>query len=238
VKVLNSLGYKVLVPEQNCCGLPLLSNGNFAATKYHQRNITILSHMQRSGIPIVSSIDQLILTLKEEANELLDLFNDETHLISNDTFDLAEFILLHIERSNFLLNLRPVPLTVIYHEPCQYHAQGLGHPGYDLLSSIPELNIIESPIPCCGIAGTYGYKREKYNIAMKIGQPLFNLISGKNDPLILCESETCRWHISQATGKRVVHPIELFALAMGINIEDKLTINKGKTESQVKLKVV
>src|SRR5512145_124828 len=72
VHVLEALGFEVIVPRQNCCGLPLLSNGEFpAAKKYHESNVRSLAEYARRGIPIVGTSTSCTLTLKEEAPELL-----------------------------------------------------------------------------------------------------------------------------------------------------------------------
>ncbi len=68
---------------------------------------------------------------------------------------------------------RPLPLRVPYHQPCQGRGHGFGKPALDLLGLIPELDVIEVDHVCCGVAGTYGLKIEKYDIAMQVGAPLF-----------------------------------------------------------------
>jgi glycerol-3-phosphate dehydrogenase subunit C len=102
-----------------------------------------------------------------------------------------------------------------YHVPCQYKGHRLGSPGSEVLELIPELKVIESKADCCGIAGTYGYKKEKYMIAMNVGKSLFDFISSVDSPFVVCDSETCRWQITHATSKPAIHPIELLALAYG-----------------------
>jgi len=110
---------------------------------------------------------------------------------------------------------RPLPLTLAYHAPCQYRAHRLGVPSVELLRLIPELQIVESQAACCGIAGTYGFKQEKYQIGMEVGRPLFEFVAAVDGPLVVCDSETCRWQITHATGVPTVHPIELLAAAYG-----------------------
>jgi glycerol-3-phosphate dehydrogenase subunit C len=97
----------------------------------------------------------------------------------------------------------------------------LGKPGIEILHLIPNLEIYDGQAVCCGIAGTYGYKEEKYHIAMDVGQPLFELINDDfpDSPCVICDSETCRWQITHATGKPTVHPVELLAKAYGLPVE-------------------
>lgn len=224
VQVLEANGFEVLVPEQNCCGLPLLSNGEFGAARaYHDGNVSKLIDYIRQGYVIVGTSTSCTLTLKEEAPELLDYYTEEAQLLAANTFDFNEFlVLLHDAGELRTDNLRPIPLQLGYHPPCQYRAHRLGLPALELLDLIPQLRILESQASCCGIAGTYGYKREKYDIAMAVGRPLFEFIDEVGGPVAVCDSETCRWQITHATGVPAVHPVELLAYAYGFPAEGPL----------------
>lgn len=218
VHVLEANGFEVLVPPQNCCGLPLLSNGEFATGRaYHQSNIDQLIGYVRQGYVIVGTSTSCTLTLKEEAPELLDFYTPEAQLLAANTYDLNEFLLLLHEAGQLRPpTARPLPKTLPYHPPCQYRAHRLGRPAVDLLALIPDLTILESQAACCGVAGTYGYKQEKYEIAMAVGRPLFDFIEQNPSEMVVCDSETCRWQISAATGRPAVHPIELLAYTYGL----------------------
>jgi glycerol-3-phosphate dehydrogenase subunit C len=225
IQVLEANGFEVIVPSQNCCGLPLLSNGEFgAARKCHKSNVNTLVKYARQGIPIVGTSTSCTLTLKEEAPDLLDMHDVDTTLVAENTYDFNEFLLLLFNDGSLNLNFNPVPLTLGYHIPCQYRAHRIGKPGLQIMSLIPELHIIDSHAACCGIAGTYGYKKEKYEISMDVGQSLFDFISRdvSNSPVIVCDSETCRWQITHATGKPAIHPVELIAKSYGIPTEGAL----------------
>jgi glycerol-3-phosphate dehydrogenase subunit C len=225
INVLEANGFEVIVPRQNCCGLPLLSNGEFdAARRYHQHNVKHLVEYARQGIPIVGTSTSCTLTLKEEAPELLDMNDEDTLLVAENTYDFNEFILHLFDEGTLDLELKPVSLTLGYHIPCQYRAHRIGKPGLRLLNLIPGLRIIDSQAACCGIAGTYGYKSEKYDIAMDVGQSLFQFISQDlaDTPFVVCDSETCRWQITHATGKPAVHPVELLAKSYGFQVEGLL----------------
>jgi glycerol-3-phosphate dehydrogenase subunit C len=223
VRVLETNGFDVIVPPQNCCGLPLLSNGEFnAARRYHESNVRRLAPYARRGIPIVGTSTSCTLTLKEEAPELLDMYDEDTQLVAQQTFDLNEFLVLLLEQKQLRTDFKPVPLTLGYHIPCQYRGHRLGSPGMELLELIPNLNIVESQAACCGIAGTYGFKQEKYPIAMQVGKPLFDFVQELGQPLVVCDSETCRWQITKSTGIPGIHPVELLAAAYGFESEGAL----------------
>jgi glycerol-3-phosphate dehydrogenase subunit C len=223
VKVLEANGFEIVVPPQNCCGLPLLSNGEFgAARRYHQNNVRNLVEYAREGYAIVGTSTSCTLTLKEEAPELLEMEDEDTQLVANHTFDLNEFLLLLLDEGTLNLILNPIPLYLPYHIPCQYRAHRLGKPGIEILELIPELRVEDSHADCCGIAGTYGYKVEKYEISQKVGEPLFNFIKEMDARLVICDSETCRWQITSSTGVPAIHPVELLAAAYGYQAEGSL----------------
>ena len=163
------------------------------------------------------------LTLKEEAPELLDMHDEAARIVAEYSFDFNEY-LLHLLYSGELVTetLRPIPLRLAYHQPCQYRAHRIGSPALEIMQLIPELEIIEGHADCCGIAGTYGYKKEKYEISMSVGQPLFDFVLDVGGPLAVCDSETCRWQITHGTGKPSIHPVELLAASYGYESEGAL----------------
>lgn len=81
---------------------------------------------------------------------------------------------------------------------------------------VPGVEIVENDANCCGVAGTYGLKVEKYDVAMKVGAGLFDQIERAAPDLAVCDSETCRWQIEKATGVHSVHPVEVLHRAYGL----------------------
>jgi glycerol-3-phosphate dehydrogenase subunit C len=217
VAVLEHNGFRVTVPKQDCCGLPLQSNGNFeSARKYVRRLAAALAPYARAGVPIVANSTSCGLMLKKEAREILELEDEDVRVVGEQTYDLCEFLLGLHDRGELRTDFVPLPLTVPYHAPCQQQGHGIGKPALDLLALVPELRVEELDADCCGIAGTYGLKREKYEISMKVGENLFRQVKATKPDLAACDSETCRWQIAHATGVDVVHPVELLYRAYGL----------------------
>lgn len=217
IAVLERNGFEVLLPEQNCCGLPLISNGAFrAAERYHAANVAKLLPYVQQGIPIVGTSTSCTLTLKEEAPEILGMHRPEVQLIAENSYDIFEFLRLLAERGELDTNFKPIARTLPYHPPCQLRAHRVGRPALDILELVPGLHLAESNADCCGIAGTYGYKVEKYQISMDVGAPLFDFVRSAESDLALCDSETCRWQITHGTGIATQHPIEILAEAYGM----------------------
>ncbi len=217
VAVLEHNGYEVIVPNQVCCGLPMLSNGEFdAARKNAHKNINWLVKYARSGYPIISTSTSCSLSLKSDYRHILDIDTAEARLVSRQTYDICEFLLELAEAGELKTDFQPIEATLPYHSPCQLKAHNMGLPAIELMELIEGLKIKHIQADCCGIAGTYGFKQEKYQIGMDVGRPLFEQIKETGSPIAVCDSETCRWQISEATGAKTIHPIELLAQAYGL----------------------
>ncbi|MFQ5611403.1 MAG: anaerobic glycerol-3-phosphate dehydrogenase subunit C [Anaerolineae bacterium] len=217
VAVLEHNGFEVIVPPQVCCGLPLLSNAEFeAARAYARRNIESLARYARQGYAIVGASTSCTLSLKSDYRHILDIHTAEADLLAGQTYDICEFLLELAEAGQLKTDFEPFTATLPYHAPCQLRAHNMGLPAIELLELIPDLEIALVEADCCGIAGTYGYKKEKYDIGLAVGRALFEQIREAGATLAVCDSETCRWQIAHATGARLVHPVELLAHAYGL----------------------
>ena len=218
VAVLEHNGFEVIVPPQVCCGLPLLSNAEFdAARAYARRNLQSLARYAREGYAIVGASSSCTLTLKSDYRHILGIHTEAAELVARHTYDLCEFLLELAEKGELRTDFRPIERAIPYHAPCQLKAHGMGLPAIDLLERIPGLRVDLLDADCCGIAGTYGFKKEKYGIAMAVGRPLFEQIQAAGSPIVLCDSETCRWQIAHATGAKLLHPVQVLAAAYGLD---------------------
>jgi glycerol-3-phosphate dehydrogenase subunit C len=217
VRVLEHNGFRVVIPPQDCCGLPLQSNGNFpAARSYARRLAANLAPFAREGMRIVSNSTSCGLMLKREAREILEVEDEDLRVVSEHMWDLCEFLLDLHDKGELQTDFSSLPMVVPYHAPCQQQGHGIGKPALDLLALIPQLRVIELDVDCCGIAGTYGLKREKYDISMAVGERLFREIRDAKPEVAACDSETCRWQIEHGSGVHAVHPIELLYRAYGL----------------------
>jgi glycerol-3-phosphate dehydrogenase subunit C len=219
VAVLEHNGFTVEVPQQDCCGLPLQSSGLFDDAR------RVVLRLARALAPYVRDSDTLIvgnatsctLMLKREAREILQLEDDpDLKLVSERTWDICELLLELHDRGELRTDFQPINETIAYHAPCQQQGHFIGKPALDLFALIPGLQVREMTARCCGVAGTYGLKAEKYEIAMKAGKALFDQIGASGAPTVACDSETCRWQITHGTGRRSVHPIDFLHRAYGL----------------------
>ena len=215
VRILEHNGFSVAIPKQDCCGLPLQSNGLFEPARRYVTRLARQLAGAGEGLPVISSSTSCGLMLKREALEILGVSDRRLADVSGRTYDIFEFLLELKERGELMTDFRPLPLTVAYHAPCQQQNQLIGKPALEVLAGIPGLRLLEIDQVCCGVAGTYGIKQEKYRIAMDVGEPLFTDLAESGCDLVACDSETCRWQIAKATGLEVVHPLEILYRAYG-----------------------
>ena len=219
VALLEHNGIAVEVPKQDCCGLPLQSNGLFDdARAYVRRLAKRLAPYAREGVDIVGTSTSCTLMLKREALEILELGDDaDLRAVSGRVYDICEYLRRACtSAASCKTDFPPLPETVVYHAPCQQQGHGIGKPALDLFALVPELRVVESDATCCGVAGTYGLKREKYEIAMEVGAGPVPPDRGDRPDRAVCDSETCRWQIEHATGVRTVHPVEVLHRASGL----------------------
>ncbi len=218
VQVLEALGCEVVIPPQTCCGLPLQSNGLFDAARDHgHSNVEMLLPFAESGIPILGSSTSCTLELKREYQTVLGLSGSAIETIAGAVFDVFEFIRWELRGPFEEIELSPVPVHVLYHPPCQLKNHGIGLPAEWALRRVPELRLSRSESECCGSAGTYGSKVERYAVARDVGAGLFQQTTDQGVEYVLCDSETCRWWIQSHTGLPSIHPLEIIAAAMGLH---------------------
>lgn len=217
IEVLEHIGFEVRVPKQGCCGLAEQSNGLFEQATASERKLVAQLRSAGAGLPIVSTAGSCAGMLKHEAHEILGMDDPELLEVGARTRDISEFLMELHQAGELPTDFKRIEMRLPYHQPCQVRSQGMGMPAADLLRLIPGLEVVESGAICCGIAGTYGLKNEKYEIAQAVGKPLFDMVAATNQGLVACDTETCRWQIEKSTGVRNVHPIVLVHRAYGLS---------------------
>ena len=218
VEVLEYLGYEVLVPKQGCCGLAAQSNGLFDQASKLVLDLARKLQSAGSELTIVSSSGSCAGMLRHEAREIMGISEDVLTQVGARTVETSEFLAQLLDAEDFPVeDLQPMTLTLSYHQPCQVKSQGIGKPAIRVMEAVPGVTVVESGEACCGIAGTYGLKKEKFEVAQAVGAPLFAKVKAVNPTIAACETETCRWQIRKGTGAKVIHPVELIHHALGLD---------------------
>jgi len=217
IEVLEHLGVDVELPPQECCGLPLQSNHALArAGQRARRNLASLAPWADHGIPIVGTSTSCTLALKHEYRAVLGISGAGVDSVASNTYDFFEYLEHLFGLDRIEPRLQPLPLHVLYHAPCQLRAHGVGAPALKVLRAIPELRLEVSQAECCGVAGTYGLKSERYEVATAVGRELFDQVQSSPFDRVVTDSETCRWWIEAHSQVPAVHPVELLAESLGL----------------------
>lgn len=214
VKVMNALGIGTrLLDGEKCCSIAMISNGlTKSATRNAAHNLKVFGKaVETSGEPVVGASSTCILTMREEYPHLLGL--DNTHV--RESIDLAtRYIFRKLEEGKKLKFRKDYHAKIAYHTPCHLERLGWEYFSIELLRMIPgvELTVLDSG--CCGIAGTYGFKKENWEVSQAIGRPLFDAIAAESPDFVACDCETCKWQIEMSTGVEVRHPVSVIAEAL------------------------
>ena len=195
--------------------MALISNGFVKqATKQAQSNLKyIRKAVLEQKLPVVATSSTCTFTLRDEYHHLLGLENGDVR----ESIDLAtKFIYNLLCDGNHTLkfNEEAPRLKVAYHSACHLERMGWTPYSIELLKLIPTVELIKLDSQCCGIAGTYGFKKENYQTSQSIGEPLFAAIEASGCDIVATDCETCKWQIEMSTTKSVLHPIEILAQAI------------------------
>ncbi len=214
IQLLEKLGYEVIIPEHIESGRTWLSKGLIRKGKeIANKNIALLHSLITAETPLIGIEPSAILTFRDEYPDLAsDELLEKAKALSKNVFLIDEFIASEIEKGNiskkqFTKEKRNIKL----HGHCQQKALSSVAPSVKLLS-LPENYSVETiPSGCCGMAGSFGYEKEHYDLSMKIGElVLFPTVRKQTDDTIIAAPGTsCRHQIKDGTGRKALHPVEI-----------------------------
>ena len=219
VRVLEAAGYSVTIVERRaCCGRPKLSKGLVeGARRLARANVESLAPYARAGIPIVGTEPSCILTLRDEYPDLLPGHPD-VEVVARNSFMIDEFLAQQLERGELSLPWREEPgPKVLFHGHCHQKALIGVKPSLAVLRAA-GCTVEESGAGCCGMAGSFGYEAEHYEISRKIGaERLFPKVEEQPpDVLIAVAGVSCREQIGHFTGRRPLHLVEVLAARLAL----------------------
>jgi Fe-S oxidoreductase len=212
VNVLERNRVDVSLPEQRCCGMPYLDGGAVDEAKALIRdNVASLAAAVREGREIVVPGPTCSYMLKREYPWLDG--SADAKLVAASTRDIFEY-LAKLNAAGELDTSFPKPVgAVTYHMPCHLRAQNIGHKSADVLRAIPgaSVDVVEK---CSAVDGTWGFKKEYYELSMKLAKPLFDAVTS-GGPVAATDCPLAALQIEQGTGRKPKHPIEVLAAAYG-----------------------
>ena len=224
VKIMNALGIGVnLLEKEKCCGVALISNGfKEKAAKQAETNLASIRKAVKRGESVLTTSSTCTFTMRDEYHHILDIDNSDVR----DSINLATKYLYELldQGKAKLVFKEDYRKRIAYHTPCHMEKLGWAIYSTSLLRLIPGVEFIMLDSQCCGIAGTYGFKKEHYNDSQKIGEGLFRQIKEYAVDMVATDCETCKWQIEMGTGVTVENPISILADALDV----EATINANK----------
>ena len=219
VLLLERLGYEVCIPVHEESGRTWLSKGLVRKAKeIVHKNIALLHPLVNETTPLIGIEPSAILTFRDE---YIDLAGDAAlaaaKQLASHVFLIDEFIAAEIEKGNITAGqFTKEKRSIVLHGHCQQKALSSVTASVTLLS-LPQNYTVETiPSGCCGMAGSFGYEKEHYDLSMKIGElVLFPAVRRQTqEHIIAAPGTSCRHQIKDGTGRKALHPVEVLYKAL------------------------
>src|SRR5712691_5651658 len=213
VEVLEAGGYRVVLVDRKCCGRPLISKGMLAEAREHAAwNVRRLAPYARRGVAIVGLEPSCLLTLRDETVDLVR--TDDARAVARQSFLFEEFLLR--ERARGLsLTFSAAGRKALLHGHCHQKA---------LVGTAPTVGALrwagfeveEVDSGCCGMAGSFGFEREHYDISIALGNRRLApaVKAARPETEIVAPGISCRQQIQHLAGRRAKHPAEVLREAL------------------------
>jgi len=217
----------VVVPEQVCCGLPMMANANISgAERNFLRNaVSLFAAAQPDGI-ILTTCPSCTLMLRRQGRVFFD--SPEAMWVADHTVDAVSYLLRLQGEKKLETNFRVQSLRYFYQKPCHLQIQDLGQGTLGLLQLLPGLQLAGMSESCCGLGGSYGMKRIHYDRSQAIAQILWGEILRTDAKAGVTDCGGCGLRITEGTGLPVYHPVELLDGAYGGDERDVLPVLEGR----------
>jgi FAD/FMN-containing dehydrogenase/Fe-S oxidoreductase len=222
VRILEAAGFAVdFIPHSKCCARPMISKGLLKQALANARhNLKLLLPHAQSGVPIIGVEPSCIACFRDEYPDLLK--SPESREVAAQSFFIEEFIARLADSGALHLNFRkPLRRTrILLHTHCYQKAFGTAESVVKMLRLMPDTQVEEIAAGCCGMAGSFGYEKEHYDISMAIGeQALFPAVRKADAETVIAAAGTsCREQIKDGTQRRARHPVSILAQALEAQI--------------------
>jgi Fe-S oxidoreductase len=208
-RVLERFGYRVVLVEKKCCGRPMISKGMLGQAKENAAwNVDKLAPYADKGTPIVGLEPSCLLTLRDEYPEFIR--TNAAKKVAENSFLLEEFVQREREAGKILLTQNGKGRKVLLHGHCHQKALVGTAPTVAMLTAAGfEVGEVDSG--CCGMAGSFGFEKEHYDLSVAIGNrrlgPAVKAAGAEVE--IVAPGISCRQQIDHLAGRRAKHPAEL-----------------------------
>jgi FAD/FMN-containing dehydrogenase/Fe-S oxidoreductase len=215
VALLEAAGFKVELADARCCGRPMISKGlldDAAANAAH--NVSLLHAYADNGIPIIGCEPSCLLTLRDEYPQLVK--DEQAQKVAQQAYLIDEFLVMLQQEGRLELNLQSLEKKVLFHAHCHQRSLAGTATSLGALRLAPGYQVELVNAGCCGMAGSFGYEKEHYDVSMTIGeQALFPAVNAKGpDWEVAVMGVSCRQQIEHGTGRKARHLAEVLADAL------------------------
>jgi FAD/FMN-containing dehydrogenase/Fe-S oxidoreductase len=210
--LLEAAGYQVELAERQCCGRPMISKGLPEEARANAAfNVGKLEPFVEAGYSIVGCEPSCILTFRDEYPDLLK--GHGVDAVAKASFLLEEFIVREKKEGRWKLEFKKQPGKALIHGHC--HEKALIGSRFLKETVALAYNVEEIDSGCCGMAGSFGFEKEHYDISMAIGQRrLFPAVEKQPDAIVVAPGVSCRQQMEHATGRKALHPAEALVRAL------------------------
>ena len=210
VELLEAAGYRVQLADSECCGRPMISKGLLDEAAAHARyNVDRLYAFADQGVPIIGCEPSCLLTFRDEYPEFCK--DERAAKVAAHSYMIDEFLAMLHEKGELDLAFTPLEKKVLFHGHChQKSLVGTG-PSMAALRLPPGYQVELINSGCCGMAGSFGFEKEHYDISMTIGeQVLFPAIRDKGPEWeVAVMGVSCRQQVEHGTGRPARHLVEV-----------------------------
>lgn len=219
VKLLHKLGYEIHILKHAESGRAAISKGLLAmAKKFAITNVQTFAEVVSAEAPLVGIEPSAILGFRDEYPRLVDeTWVSRARKLSQHVFTIEEFLAREIEAGRITADqFTEEKKHIKLHGHCHQKALSSVSPGVKLLSFPTNYDVEVIPSGCCGMAGSFGYEKEHYDISMQIGEMvLFPAVrEAEPETIIAAPGTSCRHQIADGTGQGAKHPVEVLWEAM------------------------
>jgi FAD/FMN-containing dehydrogenase/Fe-S oxidoreductase len=219
IRLLSLLSYEVVIPKHVESGRTFLSKGLLrSARKKAIANVYMLKDLVSENSPLIGIEPSAILTFRDEYPDLLtgDL-KESAKALAKNALMFDEFIMREVEAGKIDAGIfNSEPKLVKLHGHCHQKALSSTGPTKAMLSLPANYTVEELKTGCCGMAGSFGYEKEHYDLSMKIGELVLfpDVRNSDSETIIAAPGTSCRHQIKDGTGKTALHPIEVLLQAV------------------------
>ncbi|HVZ10274.1 heterodisulfide reductase-related iron-sulfur binding cluster [Rhodopila sp.] len=219
----NGVETEVVYPA--CCGMPLLEQGRVADVAANARKVAAeMGPWIDKGYDVIALVPSCALMLKFEW-PLIEPDDPTVARLAKASFDLSEYVVDIAKKEGIAPGMSDMPELMTLHMACHARAQNMGQKAAEMLRLVPKakVKVIER---CSGHGGSWGFKKEHFDIAMKIGRPVARQVAQAEKGFVTSECPLAGVHIAQGVDKAapdashptlVTHPIQIIARAYGID---------------------